>query len=135
MKLGPKINHSKRHIWSFRFSSRKSQSLQKLALKIATHFAIQSHSKNLTRLTNFNSLVIIKSILPQHSQKPYPLSIFFSKHVSGWCQKETLALHHFQMPTNWILKVLGKQMSVYSCKSPQENFCSRDVRSFYLVQK
>ena len=31
------------------------------------------------------------------------------------------------------LEALGKQMSVNSCKSPLENFCSRDAGSFYLV--
>ena len=31
-----------------------------------------------------------------------------------------------------ILEALGKQMSVYSCISPQENFCSSKLRSFYL---
>ena len=47
--LDQKVNDSKRHIWSlslnFRFSSRKSQSQQKLVKKI-TYFTIQFCSKN-----------------------------------------------------------------------------------------
>ena len=37
-------------------------------------------------------------------------------------------------PNNCILEALGNQVSVYSCKSPLENVCSRDVGSFYLVK-
>ena len=42
--------------FKYRFSSRKSQSQQKLAKKI-TRFTIQFRSKNLTRFTNLNLLV------------------------------------------------------------------------------
>ena len=54
----------------FRFSSRKSQSQQKLAKKI-THFTIQFRSKCLTHFTNLNSLDIENNMLPQHIQKPF----------------------------------------------------------------
>ena len=37
------------------------------------------------------------------------------------------------MPKNCIVEALGKQMSVHSCQSPFENFCSKDVQSFYLL--
>ena len=73
----------------FRLSSRKSQSQQKLAKKI-THFTIQFRSKNLTHFTNLNSLDIENNMLPQHSQKPFWLYKFSSKHVSVWCQKKHL---------------------------------------------
>ena len=53
--------------FNFRFSSRKSQSQQKLAKKI-THFTIQFCSKNLSHFTNLNSLDIENNILSQHSQ-------------------------------------------------------------------
>ena len=97
---------------NFRFSDRKSQSQQKLAKKII-HFAIQCHSKNPTYFTNLKSFNIRKNILPQHSQK----------NVSGRGQEKT-----FLDPQD-----LHCRRSVYSCKSPLENFFSRDVRSFYLV--
>ena len=42
-------------------------------------------------------------------------------------------LHHFGKPKNCILEELGKQKFVYSVISPSENFCPRDVGSFYLV--
>ena len=54
-------------IFYFRYSSRKSQSQQNAAWKITTHFTIQFRPKNLTHLTKFDSLIIVKSILPQHS--------------------------------------------------------------------
>ena len=73
----------------FRFSSRKSQSQQKLARKI-THFTIQFYSKNLTHFTNLNSLDIENNMLPQHDQKPFWLYKFSSKHISVWCQKKHL---------------------------------------------
>ena len=46
--------------FNFRFSSRKSQSQQKLAKKI-THFTIQSRSNYLTHFMNLNSLEIEKT--------------------------------------------------------------------------
>ena len=73
----------------FRFSSRKSQSQQKLAKKI-THFTIQFCSRNVTNFTNINSLDIDNNMLPQHSQKPFSLYRNSSKHVSVWCQKKHL---------------------------------------------
>ena len=100
----------------FRFSSRKSQSQQKLAKK-TTHFTIQFCSKNLTHFTNHNSLDIENNMLPQHSQKPFWLCKFSSKVVSVWCQKKTFALHHFSTPKNCILEALRKEMSSYFCIS------------------
>ena len=64
-----------------RFSSRKSQSQRKLVKKI-THFSIHLRSKNLTYFMNFNSLDIENNMFPKHSQKPFSLYKFFSKHVS-----------------------------------------------------
>ena len=101
----------------FRFSSRKSQSQQKLAKKI-THFTIQFRSKNLIHFTNLNSLEIENNMLPQHSQKPFWLYKFSNKHVPVWCQKKTFGLHHFLTPKNYILEAFWKQMSVYFCISP-----------------
>ena len=77
--------------FNFRFSSRKSQSQQKLAKKI-THFTIQFCSKNLSHFTNLNSLDIENNILSQHSQKPFWLYKFSANMflVSVWCQKKYL---------------------------------------------
>ena len=72
--------------FNFRFSSRKSQSQQKLVKNIA-NFTIQIHSKNLTYFTNLNSLKIVKSKIPQHSHSLYKFS---STHVSDWYQKKHL---------------------------------------------
>ena len=66
---------SSEFLFNFRFSSRKSQSQQKLAKKI-THFTIQFRSKNLTHFTNLNSLDIENNMLSQHSQKPFWLYKF-----------------------------------------------------------
>ena len=71
------------YIWrlaiNFRFSDRKSQSLQKVAERI-TYFVIQLRLKSLIHFTNRNSLNIIRNILPQHSQE----------NASGWCHRKPL---------------------------------------------
>ena len=142
--LHQKINNSKSHIqslsFSFRFSSRKSQSPQKLPKKI-THFTIQFDSKNInSNLNSLNSLAkwlsfclrtkwlqdqipLQSLILLQHCQKLLILQMF----------QQIFALHHFQTPKNCIFQVLERQMSAYSCITLSENFCSRDVGSFCLV--
>ena len=73
-------------IFNFRFSSRNSQSQQKLGKKV-TYFTIQFRSKNLTHLTKLNSLDIENNTLLQHSQKPFSLYRFLSKYISVWCRK------------------------------------------------
>ena len=94
----------------FYFSSRKSQSQQRLVKKI-THFTIQFRSKNLTHFTNLNSLDIENDTLSQHSQK----------------------LSHFtNFPANQFYKFY--KFSVYFCIYPLENFSSRDVVRSYLVE-
>ena len=80
---------SSEFLFNFRFSSRKSQSQQKLAKKI-THFTIQFRSKNLTHFTNLNSFEIENNMLPKHNQKTFSVYKFSSKHVSVWCQKKHL---------------------------------------------
>ena len=86
---GRSSGHYQSFFFNFRFSSRKSQSQQKLAKKI-THFTIQFRSKNLTHFTNLNSLDIENNMLLQHSQKPFWLYKFSGSHVSVWCQKKYL---------------------------------------------
>ena len=51
--------HHQSFFFNFRFSSRKSQSQQKLAKKM-TYFTTKFRSKNLTHFTNLNSLDIEK---------------------------------------------------------------------------
>ena len=84
--------------FNFRFSSKKSQSQQKLAKNI-THFTIQFCSKNLTNFPTCFCLVLEK--------------IF--------------ALHHIWTPKNCILGAFWKQISVYFWAYLQENFCSTDI--------
>ena len=80
---------SSKFFFDFRFSRRKSQSQQKLSIKI-TYFAIQFRSKHLANFTNLNSLDIENNMLPKHYQKSFSLYKFFRKHVSVWCQKKHL---------------------------------------------
>ena len=61
---------------------------KKVAKKI-TNFTTVS-LKKLTHFTNLNSLDVESDMLPQHSQKPFSLYKFSSKHVSVWCQKKYL---------------------------------------------
>ena len=107
---------SSKFFFDFRFSRRKSQSQQKLSIKI-TYFAIQVCSKHLIHFTNLKSLDIENNMLPKHCQKSFWLYKFFRKHVSVWWQKKTFALHHFLTPKNCILEELWKQMLVYFCVS------------------
>ena len=53
---------SSEFLFDFRFSSRNSQSQQKLAKKIA-HFTIQFRLKNITHFTNLDSLDIENDVL------------------------------------------------------------------------
>ena len=85
-----------RVFFNFRFSSRKSQSQQKVAKK-NTHFTIQLGSKNLTHFTSLNSLDIENNILMQHSQTPFSLYKCFSKHISVLCQKK-----HLHCTVSWL---------------------------------
>ena len=55
---------SSEFLFKLRFSSRKSQSQQNLAIKI-THFTIQFQSKNLSFFTNLDSLDIKNNMLSQ----------------------------------------------------------------------
>ena len=100
-----------RVFFNIRFSSKKSQSQQKVAKKI-THFTIQFCSKNLTHLMNLNSLDVENNMLLQHSQKPFQQTYFCSM------SEKTFALYHFLTPKNCILQALWNQMSVYFCISP-----------------
>ena len=128
--------HYQSFFFDFRFSGRKSQSQQKLSVKI-TYFAIQFRSKNLTHFMNLNSLEIENNILPQHNQKPFWLyHKSFSKHASVWWQKKIFALRHFWHPKTAFLKHFESKflyISVYFCISNYQNFCSKDVVRFCLV--
>ena len=125
--LDQKINFLKPHIWSlpfhFRFSSRMSQSQQKLAKNI-THPTIPFCSKNLTYFTNLNCFNIVKNIFPQHSKKPahftnFPANIF-QQHVSGCCQKKTCTAPFLE----------AKELH---SRTTGKAFLYMSVRSFYLV--
>ena len=115
-KFDQKITYSIPHIWSFsfnfRFSSRKSQTQQKLVIKI-THFAIQfclrnlshfTHStlqkvychntaKNLTHFTNFRSKMFLVSLRKHSYTAPFQ------------------DVEELRSQSNW------KQMSLYCCIS------------------
>ena len=70
--------------------------------------------------------------LTQHYKKYNPT---IQPKTCFWLVTEkTFALHHFQAPKNYILGALGKQMSLYSHKLTFENFYTRDVGNFYLVE-
>ena len=96
--------------FNFRFSSRKSQSQQKLAKKIR-YFTIPFHAKILTYFTNLYSLDIKNNMLPKHSQKPFWQT--FQQSCFCLVSEKIFALHHFSTPWNCILVGLWKQMSIY----------------------
>ena len=117
--------------FNFRFSSKKSQSQQKLAKK-RSHILL-FWSKNFTHFTNLKSLGIENDMPPQHSQKPFWLYKFSANIFLSGIRK-IFVLYHFLTPKNCILEALWKQMSAYFLISPKENVCSRDVVRFYLVR-
>ena len=96
---------------NFRFSSRNSQSQQKLAKKI-THFTIKFRAKNLSYFMNLNSVDIENNMHPQHSQKPFWL---FQQTCFGFVSEKKFALHHFLTSKNCIYEALWKQMSACFC--------------------
>ena len=107
-----------------RFSSRESQRQQRLVKKI-THFTIQFRSKNLTHFTNFNSVNIIKNILPQRSQNMYLIGVRKNIYTAPFLDAQGL---HSQ-------RVWKANVCVFlNCKSRFEHLCSRDVESFYPVR-
>ena len=94
--------------FNFRFSSRKSQSQQKLAKKI-THF------------TNFNSLHIVENIIPQHYYSHFLQSQIFQQTCFWSVSGKTFALHLFC--ENCICKAFISERKYFF----------QDVGSFYLV--
>ena len=62
-----------------------SDFVEEIQLKLAKGSLILQYNfpqNNLTHFTNLNSFIIIKNILPQHSQKPYLLDKFSSTQIS-----------------------------------------------------
>ena len=106
------------------FLSRFS-SIKPLAKKI-THFTVQFCSKNLTHITNLNSL-------QQNTAKTFFTLQIFQQTCFCLVSEKTFTPHHFLTPQNCILEAFWKQMSVYFCVSPWEKFCFKDVVRFYLV--
>ena len=86
---------SSKFFFDFRFSRRKSQSQQKLLIKI-TYFAIQVCSKHLTHFANLSSLDIENNIHRKHCQKSFSLYKFFRKNISVWRQKK-----HLHCTSSW----------------------------------
>ena len=104
--------------FNFRLSSRNSQSQQTLAKKMI-HFTIQFCSKNRTHFKELNLLGIEHNMLPQHSQTPFWIYKFSSKHVSIWCQEKYLHCTISWRPRTafWKhLESIGLYISVYHRK-------------------
>ena len=114
-----------------RCSSRKSQRQSKLATKII-HFTIQFRSKNLTHFTNLSSFDIENNMPLKHSQKPFSLFNFSSKHASVWCQKKI-----FNCTISWRWRLHSRiNLKANVCiflNNSLKNICFKDVVRFYLV--
>ena len=110
---------SSEFFFNFRFSRRKSQRQQKLAKKI-NYFTIRFWSKDLNLLNNE------KNMLPQHSQKPFLLYKFSSKHLIGARKKHlhctisrhprTAFLEHFESKCQYISVYLRKKILIFSLR-------------------
>ena len=92
--------------FEFRFSSRKSQSHQKLA-KMISRFTIQFRSKNLIHFTNLKSPVIENTICSQNTVKNLSHFADFQAIMFLFVvRKMIFALYPFLMPKNCILEAL-----------------------------
>ena len=99
--LDQKINGSKPHDWILARSYFLRERLKtKENWQKNTHFTMQFCSKNLTHLTNLNSLIIVKKYTP------VTLNKFSSKHVSGVCHKKYLHCTIFKRPKTTFSKHL-----------------------------
>ena len=127
-----KIKDYKPHIctFNFRFSSRNSQSQQKQKRSLILQLCF-AQKKSLILRASANS--IIKRYTPATKPKTHSLIQSFQETCFRLVSEKIFILHDFQTPKNGILEALGQQISVYSCISPQENVCSREVRNLYLV--
>ena len=96
----------------FRFSSRKTQNQRKLA-KTITHFTIQFCSKNLTHLTDLNSLNIVKIIL---------------------CNTGKNITHLISSPANMFLVCVGKKyLHCIIFKRPKTRFLKHlEIKWLYI---
>ena len=93
--------------FNFRFFSRKSQSHQKLAKKIA-HFTIQFRSKSLTHFMNLMKIICSRTTAKNLSDfKNVPANII----LFGF--RKNICTAPFLLAQDCILKALWKQMSVY----------------------
>ena len=93
--------------FNFRFFSRKSQSHQKLAKKIA-HFTIQFRSKSLTHFMNLMKIICSRTTaknLSDFTNVPANIILF------GF--RKNICTAPFLLAQDCILKALWKQMSVY----------------------
>ena len=113
--------------FNFRFSCTKSQSQQNTSKKDHltwnTVLLKKPHSLCKPQLSEH-----LEIHAPETKPKTF-LTLQIFQQTSGWCQKKHRNCTISRCPG----KTLWKQMSVYFCISPSENFCSRDVVSFYLV--
>ena len=108
--------------FNFRFSN-WSLKVNKNERKRYSYYNTVSLKKLHTHFMNLNSLDIEKNMLLQHSQKPFWLYKFSSKHVSVWCQKKhlhctiswrprTAFLKHFESKCLYISVYLRKKIFV-----------------------
>ena len=86
-----------------------------------SQFEIQFRSKILSHFTNLNSLDIENNMLPKHSQKPFSLYKFFSKHVSICCQKKHLYCTISWRPKTAFLKNF-ENVCIFLCISVRNFF-------------
>ena len=133
--MDQKINNSNPHIWrlsfNFRFPSRKSQSQQKLAKKI-THFAIKFPSKRfILRTSNHSTL---RKTYSRNTAKKlthftnFPVNMLLIDVRKSNCTASFLEAQELYSRRTW-----KANACIFLIYIPKENFCSRDVGSFYLV--
>ena len=82
---------------------------------------------------NVNSLNILKNILPQHSQKPFPLYKFSGKLVSGWYQIKYLHCTISRWPKTAFSK-LWESKYLYIPVNLHKKTSTRNIRSLRIYK-
>ena len=96
----------------FRFSSRKSQSQEKLAKKRSLIF--QNGLTQITSLVLLTSThLILEIIYSQNTIKNVPHFTNFPANMFLFGARKKIAMDHFLTPKNCILQAFRKQMSVF----------------------
>ena len=100
--LDQNINDSKSQIWNSFFKN---------IISGIQLFCVRPHDPVDIIRVFLISYLLAESL--KASQKSFKLHKFSSKHVSAWCQKKKIVLHHFLTPKNTFLSTLKANVHIF----------------------